>query len=99
NWFKNYFGLRIRKQIMGSSLDWIDANYFKSIIHSRQAYEDDYVLLFCSLCRALGLKTRLVSSIELLPTGKSSTNQSSCFMYHPRDWVEIFSPSETRWIV
>lgn len=101
NWWKNSFGLRMRRGDV--KLDSTDAKnqdsnrftlgYFMRLLQERQAYEDDLVQLFCTLCRALGVRTRFVSSISL-EKGKALEE----FVYLPEYWVEAYYETEQKWI-
>lgn len=97
NWWKNTFGLRLRgiPNIMEGAVPRFTFGYFKRIISEKQAYEDDLVQLFCSLCRALGLRTRFVGSWIFK---KDYPVNGEEFSYLPDFWVEIYHKIENKWI-
>lgn len=57
--------------------------------------------MFAMITRALGLKTRLVTSLKLIPVnpaGKESKGLAAeSFHYVPNTWLEIYHSRELRW--
>lgn len=101
NWWKNRFGLRLRRSPLDTSALSLDLKTLRRIVIDHQGYEEDLVLLFCALLRALGLQARLVTSLSPLPLDPLKTPQSELaeeFTFIPLHWVEVFHPDEARWI-
>ncbi len=103
-------GLKLRRNwdLSMCGQEIVDIHYFITILNQRQAYEDDFVLvkeysfngfnsskIFCALCRSLGLLTRSVTSIILYPVTEVNPPE---FIFFPRNWVEIFSVTEQKWV-
>lgn len=58
--------------------------------------------MFAMITRALGLKTRLVNSLKLLPLNPASNDvegkgATESFHYVPSTWLEIYHKRESRW--
>lgn len=101
NWWKNRFGLRLRRSPQDHSAISLDIRALRKIILDHQGYEEDLVLLFCALLRALGLRVRLITSLSPLPVDPLKTRQSDSaeeFTFIPLHWIEVFHTEESRWV-
>jgi len=105
-WWKNNIGLRM----LPSSKTW---SRFSSVVRSasskivelkasilsKSAYEDDSVKLFLIVCNGLGIKIRLVHSLDMISaTSAKSHLESQSFQFIPRYWIEIYSVMDDSWI-
>lgn len=102
NWWKNCFGLRIATRntpYEGIGRNAMSPKYLAHVIRSKQGYEEELVLLFCALLRSLGVQTRLVKSLKLIPINPEEANSDgSDFQYIPDNWVEVYHSVEKRWV-
>lgn len=100
NWWKNSVGLKLRRDLANGGIGRTSSLHWKCTVSERQAYEDDYVVLFCALCRAIGLHARLVASLRPIPIAAPSAGEaaSDSFVFVPDNWVEILHPVERKWI-
>lgn len=103
-WWKNNIGLRMMsKETKFSNLTpaYSKIIELKNSFFVKSAYEDDSVKLFAILCHALGIKTRLVHSLEMISATVSKTsseNDNQSFQYLPHYWIEVYSISDNGWI-
>ena len=86
NWWRNTFGLRIGQ----CELSKVE---IELAITNLNAYEEVYVLLFCSLVRRFGYECRLVSS--LCDPSSVEQNRKENFNYFATNWIEV--KIDTKW--
>lgn len=103
-WWKNNIGSRIipkntQKLRLNPHNKLLE---LRSAFFSRSVYEDDSVKLFSIVCHGLGIKIRLVHSLDLISASTASSNEKittpTKFQYTPRHWIEIYSSLDERWI-
>lgn len=103
-WWKNNIGLRMvpRKYsdfVFKSNMAVFKFDDLKLAIIYKSAYEDDLVKLFAIVCIGLGIRIRILQSLNLISASsaqKSSTRDD--FKYVPTNWIEIYLVKEQRWI-
>lgn len=105
-WWKNNIGLRMLpcKRSHSNFLSCLSRKYniigLKAAIFKKSAYEDDSVKLFAIICCGLGIKVRLIHSLDMiLATGTHNvTENNTKFQYVPCHWIEIYSNLDKRWV-
>ena len=104
-WWKNNIGLRISyKRSKSNFISCLSRNNIiielKAAIFKKSAYEDDSVKLFAIICCGLGIKVRLIHSLDMiLATGTPNVSEKNTnFQYVPSYWIEIYSNLDERWV-